>query len=148
VADVTQDMLDRRAKVRATALLKKQAVDKIPFPFVVIAAYVDHKKRLLQCSESGVLYIASARLKDTFHVTATSDDFVYQGSHVVCSELLVIAHPDNVGRIWVRSDIPATTDNSTPLNAGDSIVFSLDTVKSLHILIEKNTDVAIVNITV
>jgi len=147
VDDVTDDMLQRRAKVRANAILKKQVENKIPFLSVVLSAYVEHQRRFLQCSESGVLSIASARLKDIFHVTATSDNFVWQGDNIICSELLVIGHPDNTGKVWVRGDIPATIDNSLPLFAGDSTVFSLNNVKSLHILIEKDTEKVIVGFT-
>ena len=110
----------------------------------LLSAYGDHRRKLLRCSESGVLQVASAQVKDIIHVTDTNPNYEYQGENVSCSEVLVAGHPDNTGRVWARTNKIATVNNSWPLEAGCFFGFSIDNLDQLHLLIPTADDVAII----
>jgi len=92
-------------------------------------------RKLMKCSESGILYIASPRIKDVVHFTGVGANDTQTGDNMVCSELLVIAHPDNTGLIWVRPYKTASANNAIPLSAKESADFTLDNMNQLNMLI-------------
>ena len=110
----------------------------------LLAAYGDHRRKLLRCSEEGILQIVSPQVKDIIHITDEDPNYEYQGSNVPCSEVLVAGHPDNTGRVWTRTNKTATVDNAWPLEAGCFFGFSIDNLDQLHLLIPTAADVAII----
>lgn len=110
----------------------------------LLSGYGVSQRKLLRCSEAGVLNVASARVKDIMHVTASGDNDTYQGENVDCTEVMIMGHPDNAGNVWARTDVTATTDNAWPLAAFDVIKFTVNNLKELQLLIEKDTEKAIV----
>jgi hypothetical protein len=46
-----------------------------------------------------------------------------------------MAHPDNTGRIWVRTNKAATVTNAFPLDKGDVFTFTVDNLNKLFALI-------------
>jgi len=96
-----------------------------------LVGYDVNTRKLLRCSASGVLSIASPRLIDIQHYERTAILNPLQGDNLPCTEVLVLAHPDNAGRVWVRSGGVAATDNSWPLAAGAVIGFSVDNLTQL-----------------
>lgn len=99
---------------------------------------------LLKASPSGILFVTSPQLTDVLHVTATGANFTYQGENIPCSEIMVMGHPDNTGRIWVRPHAVATTSNAWPLAAKDVVGLSITNLNMLHLLIVTNTEKAII----
>lgn len=99
---------------------------------------------LLKASPSGILFVTSPQLTDVLHVTATGANFNYQGENIPCSEVMVMGHPDNTGRIWVRPHAVATTSNAWPLAAKDVVGLSITNLNMLHLLIVTNTEKAII----
>ena len=99
---------------------------------------------VLKASLSGVLYTASPRLSDVFHWTAAAPNTAEQGDNIAATEILCQAHPDNTGRIWVRTRKDAATDNAFPLDKGDVIGFSVENLSELRALIVANGDTLIV----
>lgn len=104
----------------------------------------DSDMRLLRCSPSGVLTVSSNTLEDIFHVTATSAGFEYQGDDIPCSEVMIMAHPDNTGRVWVRRDTTAAVTNAWPLEKKESITITLSNLSQLRLLIANINEIAII----
>ena len=109
-----------------------------------LLGYHNGERVVLKASPSGILYNASPALTDVFHWTATAPNEAKHGLNIVATEVLCIAHPDNTGRVWVRTKKAATVDNAIPLGAGDSISFSVENLQDLHALIVVNGEKLIV----
>lgn len=101
----------------------------------LLCAYVDSKRVILKASESGVLNVTSARIKDIKHYPGVGANDTQTGDNIPCTECLVMGHPDNTGKVWVRPDKTATVDNAWPLAAGEVVNFTLDNLKQLNMLI-------------
>lgn len=110
----------------------------------LLTAFWRNKRILLKATPSGVLFVTSPQIKDIFHVTATSGNFAYQGENIECSEVMVIGHLDNTGRVWVRTDVAATVNNAVPLDKGDTFVLGITNLNMLRLLIVTNGEKAII----
>ena len=110
----------------------------------LLCAYGIDKRILLRASESGVLNVTSARIKDIVPYTGSGANDTQVGSDTPCTECLVMAHPDNAGRVWVRPGVTATVNNSWPLAAGEVVNFTLDNLKQLSMLMVTDGDIVIV----
>jgi len=110
----------------------------------LLTAYGDNKRIVLKTSESGVLAVASRRVADVVHYTATSGNYTRAGGDIPCTEVMVGTHPDNVGLIWVRPDQQANPANAWPLAVGDVVSFTLDNLKQLNMFTVLEADTAIV----
>jgi len=100
----------------------------------LLCAYGIDGRILLRASESGVLNVTSARIKDIQHYTGVGASDTQSGGDIPCTECLVMAHPDNTGKIWVRPGGTAATNNSWPLAGGEVVNFTLDNLKQLSML--------------
>lgn len=76
-----------------------------------------------------------AVMQDIEHFTGSGANDEQQGSDVECTELLVMGHPDNTGKVWVRTGEVATVTNSWPLEAGEVFSFNVDNLSDLQMLI-------------
>jgi len=101
----------------------------------LLVAYCENKRVTLKASESGVLNTTSAKIKDIVHFTGVGANDTQTGESVPCTECMVMGHPDNTGKVWVRTDKTATVDNAWPLAAGEVVNFTLDNLKQLNMLI-------------
>lgn len=100
--------------------------------------------QFLRVSPSGILSVSSARLQDILHFTGVGANDTQQGPNVSCTEVLVMAHPDNTGKVWIRSDKTATVNNALPLDAKDATSIVLDNLNQLQLLIVVAGEKAIV----
>jgi len=110
----------------------------------LLTAYCANKRVVLKASESGVLNVASAQIKDIVHYTRDGIDEELTGGDIPCTECLVMGHPDNTDKIWVRPYTTATVDNSWPLAAGEAMGFTLDNLKQLNMFIAVDGETLIV----
>ena len=101
----------------------------------LLSAYVNSKRVLLKASESGVLAVASARIKDIKHYTGVGANDTQVGDNISCSECLVMGHPDNTDKVWVRPYKTAAINNAWPLAAGEVVSFTLNNLNQLNMLI-------------
>lgn len=101
----------------------------------LLAGYGDNARKLLRASESGVLNVASARIKEIVHFTGVGANDTQQGFAAPCTECLVMGHPDNTGLVWVRPYKGAATSNAWPLAASEVVNFTLDNLQQLNMLI-------------
>lgn len=100
----------------------------------LLIGYGDNARKLLRASESGVLNTTSARIKDIVHYTGVGANDTQTGDNVPCTECLVMGHPANTGKVWVRPDETATINNAWPLSASEVVNFTLDNLKQLNML--------------
>ncbi len=114
----------------------------------LLTAYWREHRVTLQATPSGMLFVGSSQVGDMFHVLATAPNHKYQGNNIQCSEVMVMGHPSNGNTIWVRPHKIATTDNSWPLLKYDVMSFTITNLSMLHILIETDTERAIVAYTI
>jgi len=121
-----------------------QLSDDIKQALVLLAGYFKNQRVLIKCSRSGSLHTASSQIKDILHITASSGNYAYQGDSIECSELLIMGHPDNTGKVWVKPYQPAATNNSWPLDAKDVMVMAVDNLSQLNLLIANNGETAII----
>ena len=77
-------------------------------------------------------------------MTATGASYTYQGDDKPTSEVMVMAHPDNTGRVWVKPYETATVNNGIPLDAGDAIPISITNLNLLNLLIAVSGEKAII----
>lgn len=110
----------------------------------LLTGYGVNTRKLLRASESGVLNVTSARIKDIVHYARVDPLNPKKGNNVPCSECLVMGHPENTGTVWVRPDKTALTTNAWPLAAGDAVNFTLDNLSELNMLIAVDGDTVIV----
>ena len=115
--------------------------------FALLTGFWRNKRILLKATPSGGLCVCSPQIKDVFHITADTDSYAYQGENVPCSEVLVMAHPDNTSEVWVKPNNTATVDNAWPLSAGDVIGFTISNLNMLNLLIVTNGEKVIITYT-
>ena len=101
----------------------------------LLCAYVNSKRVILKASESGVLNVTSARIKEIVHFTGVGANDEQEGFAAPCTECMVMGHPDNTGLVWVRPYKGAALSNAWPLAAGEVVSFTLDNLKQLNMLI-------------
>lgn len=102
------------------------------------------ERKVLKCSESGILATTSPRVKGVWNETGSgaNDDLV--GDNIACTECLVMAHPDNGGRLWVKPFGAAAADDGVPLDAGDAINLTVDNLNQVNIRVVANGDKIVV----
>jgi len=109
----------------------------------LLTAFSENKRVTLKASESGVLNVTSARIKDIIHCVATVPNCAITGPNVTCSEVMLMAHPDNTGLVWVRPDVPALANNAWPLAAGEVVNFSVGNLNQINALVIVNGETVI-----
>jgi len=109
-----------------------------------LTGFWQNKRILLKSTPSGALYTASPQVKDMYHVTADGDNDTYQGSNVESSTIMVMGHPSNTGKVWVKIGDTATVDNAWPLDKGDVVGLGITNLQMLNLLIAVNGEKAII----
>lgn len=114
----------------------------------LLTAYWREERVTLRATPSGVLFVASSQVGNIFHVLATGNNHLYQGSNIACSEVMVMGHPSNGDTIWVRTESQADTDNSWPLLKKEVVSFTITNLSLLRIRIVVDTERAIILYTI
>jgi hypothetical protein len=109
-----------------------------------LIGYDGVSRRLLKCSQGGILQVASPRIKDIFHVTAVGDNYTYQSGDIPATEVMIMGHPDNDNLVWVKNDEVATTNNGWPLAKKEVLAVSVENLNNLHLLIASDGEKAII----
>ena len=110
----------------------------------LITAFDGTERRLLVCSPTGILQVASARVEAILNILSNATNYTWQGTDIKTSEVLIKAHPDNSGRVWVNVDTAASDNTGYPLNSGDFVRFTINNLNNLHLLIAVDTEKAII----
>ncbi len=83
-------------------------------------------------------------MRDVFHWTATRISSSFRGDATACKEVILRAHPNNKGRVWVRVSESATRSNAMPLDASEVIGFDVTNLNDVYAMIEEKGDILIV----
>lgn len=110
----------------------------------LLLGYCKGERVPLVCSPSGILATAGPALTDVVHYTSVAPNEAKQGDNITCTEIICMAHPDNAGRIWVRTRKTAAANNAFPLDKGDVIGFSVENLADLRALTISTGDTLIV----
>lgn len=121
-------------KIRPPLPSQIPVTERIEQAIALLLGYNNGQRIPLQCSPAGVIFTASPRLADVFHWTSVGAAESKQGDPIQCTEILCMAHPDNAGRIWVRTRKAALSTNAIPLDKGDVIGFSVENLNELYAL--------------
>ena len=104
-----------------------------------------HGQRIpLKTCHNGVSRINDDTIFDIVHITAAAPNTPVVGTNLPVTSVLLKAHPDNTGRIWVRTRGTATANNAWPLEAGEGINLSMDCYSQASALIVTTGDTLIV----
>lgn len=109
--------------------------DDMQQTLALLCGYGIDERKLLRASETGVLNVTSARIKDIIHFTGVGANDEQTGPDIACCECMIMGHPDNTGKVWVRSSVIATVDNAWPLAVSEVVSLTLDNLKQLNMLI-------------
>jgi len=101
-------------------------------------------RKLMKCSESGVLYTGSAKVKGVWNKTGSGADDDLVGDDIACSECVVMANPDNPDKLWVKPYGVASVDDGVPLDAGDAVNFTVTNLNQIHVNVVADGDKVIV----
>lgn len=144
MANINKSMNVSELNIQPPLVGKARLSDDVQQTLALITAFGSYKRKALRCSESGMLNVVSPRIKDIVHYTQTGEVYRQTGSSEPCTECLVMGHPDNTDRIWVRPYKIATHDDSWPLAASEVICFSIDNLNQLNILFDGDGEGVIV----
>jgi len=102
----------------------------------LLCAYVNNKRVTLKASETGMLLVAEPLIQDVVFVQSAAGTGLGQGDNLPCSSVIVMAHPNNSGRAWVRPYKVSDATHGWPLDAGDVVSFSVNNVNQIYLYTE------------
>ena len=135
MSDIKKSMDVAELNIQPPLSGKTRLSDDMQQTLALMTALGADRRRPLRCSESGVLNVASPRIKDVVHYTGSGANDTQTGGNVPCTEVMVIGHPDNNSNVWVRPNTTATVNNAWPLAANGVVSFTLDNLSQLNMLI-------------
>jgi len=142
--EVTKSLTFEDLPTRPPLVGRPRISDEIQQTAALLVGWDGTTRRLVGVSPLGVLYIAEARVKGISNILANQSSYVWQGGDISTTEVLIKAHPDNAGRVWVNVGIAAAVNVGYPLDSGELIKFSINNLHSLHLFIAINTEKVIV----
>lgn len=115
----------------------------------LLAGYGDNARKLLKASESGILYTTNPRIKDVCDVESDGVGSHVQGLNIPCNEIMIMGHPDNDTKVWVRPySKPIVTEsvvsNAWPIAANSVVGFTVSNLNQLWFYFVGETDKVIV----
>ena len=144
MSDIVKPMSIPELHLRPDIGGKTRLSDDMQQTLATLVAYGDNARKLLKASESGVLSVSSARIKDIVHFDRIDPLNPKKGGDVACTECLCMTHPDNTDKVWVRPYKTAEISNAWPLDKNDAVSFVIDNMNQLFMLIVANNDSLIV----
>jgi len=109
-----------------------------------LVGYNGVARRLLKCSDNGVLHTTTPRIEEIVHVSVALTPFQWQGSKKKTTEVMIMGHPANTGVVLVKNDAIADANNSWPLAANGIVSFTIDNLQNLHLTFASGTEKAII----
>lgn len=124
--------------VRPQFIGRPKVSDDIQQTAALLVGWDKITRRLVSVSPTGVLHVAQSPVKGILNILADEPAYNWNGGDISTSEVLIKANPFNVGLIWVNVSAVAATNTGHPLETGESVVFSINNLHSLHIYIAVN----------
>ena len=100
----------------------------------LLCGYSNNKRVLLKASDLGVLLVGEPVIKDIVILTSAAVTGLGQGSDIPCSSVMIMAHPDNTDKTWVRPYQVCDATHKWPLDGSDVIRFAVDNVNRIYFL--------------
>lgn len=119
----------------------------------LLVAYSENQRVLIKASESGVLNTVNPRIKGIWGFEGLGNNTWKQGDNITCNEVMITAHPINVGNLWVRphSRYVPSGDGANfawPVGAGDVVNFAVSNLNQIWFTFEQQEDKVIVAYTI
>lgn len=121
--------------VRPTLPSSPRISEDIQQTLATLLGYDGTKRRLIRCTPRGMLQVVNPRIIGFINVGGLDAGGVYDGLDTPCSEVVVRAHPDNSGRVWVNVFNAAAADTGWALDKNEYIPLTLTNMLQLHLLI-------------
>lgn len=109
--------------------------DDIQQTLATLVGYDGTSRRILRATPSGILQVVNPLAKEFANILSNTTNYLWQGDDIKCSEVVVRAHPDNSGRVWVNVYAAAAADTGWPLDANEHVVLTLTNLSHLHVKI-------------
>jgi len=113
---------------------KVRLSDDMQQTLALLCAMGDSKRITLRASESGALLTSEPVIKDIVIVDSVADTGLGQGADIPCSGVMIMAHPDNTDKTWVRPYKACTDTHKWPLQKWDIMRFAVDNVNRVFFL--------------
>jgi len=100
----------------------------------LLCAMDNGKRVMLRASELGVLQTGEPAIKDIVIVASAAGTGIGQGIDMACSSAMIMAHPDNDDKTWVRPYAAVDATHGWPLDAKGVVMFGVNNVNQIHFL--------------
>jgi len=100
----------------------------------LLCALGDSQRIMLRASAEGVLLVGEPLIKDVVIVTTAAITGLGQGADIACSMAMVMAHPDNTDKVWVRPYAACDDTHKWPMQKWDIVKFAVDNLNRLFFL--------------
>lgn len=107
--------------------------DDVQQTLATLVGFEGTGRRILRCTKTGMLQTVNPTAQKFINTTVGTPTYKYQGPDIKCSEVVVRAHPENSGRVWVNIYALADVDIGWPLDANEHITLTLTTLQHLHL---------------
>ena len=121
---------------------KLRLSEEIQQAISLIVGWDGQSRRFISSSPSGVVRVCDGRAKAVLNVTADQDAYTLTPDDTPTSEIIIKAHPDNVGQVVVNIGVTASLTAGFPLDAGESMEFSVNNLNALRLYVESDTEKA------
>lgn len=118
--------------------------DDIQQVLATLGGYDGQTRRLLRCSESGMLQTVNPLALGFINYSGSSPNDDWVGDDIKCSEVVIRAHPDNSNRCWVNLFDTASSSDGWPLDANEHITLTINNLKHLNVRIQTAPDAIII----
>jgi len=118
--------------------------DDIQQTLASLFSYDGESRRPLRCSRTGTQFVGSPPLAAIEKKLATDVNWTWDGGNIETSEVMILADSTNAAAVQVAIDAAVGANNHWPLNAGESLVFSVNNLSRVHINIVADTEIAYV----
>jgi len=133
---------DLKAKPELSPMVN--LTDDMSQVLALLSGYDGTQRRLLRCSPTGILHTLAPRTRGVVNITATAANFLWQGTAVETTEIMIRSNPANTGLVWVNIDVAAAADTGWPLAPGEVLNLTVNNLNNLHLKIIANTEKVIV----
>jgi len=106
--------------------------------------YDGESRRPLRCGRTGTQFVASAPLANISKKPGIGANWTWNGGNIETSEVMILADSTNTGAVQVSIDAAVGATNFWPLNAGESLTFSVNNLSRVHINIVVAAEIAYV----
>ena len=114
----------------------------------LLCAMGSSKRIALKASETGLLLVGEPVIKDVVFVTGAIPDggsySLAQGSDIPCSSVIIMGHPYNGDKVWVRPYAACDDTHKWPLDAKEFVSYSVNNLNLLYFLFDQDGEKVII----